>query len=455
MRFNRLPRRITSKFPKANPIETPLDILKELVENSIDAQADEITLSCTEGGLKVVDNGLGIPYEDAEHVCRKFWTSKFLPPYDPTTIDTYGFRGLSLYSISMKHPINVRTKEFQARYFLGKPSHVEQDEYPYTEFQIEGVRMECSRIVENLTIYCIANPHITFKVGERKLGPFKDMDEAVDKLLGIEDMKVLSTGTLSMKLYRTKSKAGFILANRFLVDDERIRKELGENFVLILNLPKHAFRRDPSSMKKHVRFNFNVHTLVSKLTRSKTSIVRPVPLQNPTNELSSKSKLTLLKDLIIYPLNDRLLVINRTLAKRRLIEDMLDRSSYRVVRLLHPVEVALNAPSSEERMILERYGFEFARSARKFLIRGLPEFLKDVDEIALMDILLSLKGARNIQDIKEFLRKMVHYGAMYWNISDTELVSNLFLLQEPEITKDGEKVLVEMDYMELVQRFNY
>jgi DNA mismatch repair protein MLH1 len=88
----------------------PLNAVKELIENSIDAGATVITVTCKNGGLdliKVKDNGCGIDVADYERVCERFATSKLKTAADLQKISTFGFRGEALASISCMAKVQI------------------------------------------------------------------------------------------------------------------------------------------------------------------------------------------------------------------------------------------------------------------------------------------------------------------------------------------------------------
>ena len=84
-------------------IERPAAVVKELVENAIDAGATAITIEIKEGGIsfiRITDNGTGIPREDIKTAFLRHATSKISSPEDLLTVSSLGFRGEALSSIA-------------------------------------------------------------------------------------------------------------------------------------------------------------------------------------------------------------------------------------------------------------------------------------------------------------------------------------------------------------------
>ncbi len=84
-------------------VERPMGVVKELVENAIDAGSTRIEVNITEGGiqrLSVIDNGCGMDAQDAQLCFGRHATSKIQSQNDLWSIHTLGFRGEALPSIS-------------------------------------------------------------------------------------------------------------------------------------------------------------------------------------------------------------------------------------------------------------------------------------------------------------------------------------------------------------------
>ena len=113
-KINILDEHLTNMIAAGEVVEKPLGVVKELVENSLDAQATRITVRVTNGGrdvIEVTDNGCGMDQQDAIRAFSRHATSKILRPEDLWSIHTMGFRGEALPSIASVSRVSLLTND--------------------------------------------------------------------------------------------------------------------------------------------------------------------------------------------------------------------------------------------------------------------------------------------------------------------------------------------------------
>jgi DNA mismatch repair protein MutL len=123
--IKRLPIEVSQKIAAGEVIERPFSVVKELVENSLDAGATEIQVELQAGGkrlIRVQDDGAGMDREDAELCFERHATSKLRSEADLGRISTLGFRGEALASISAVSEVVLKTSDGRG----GQGSRVER-----------------------------------------------------------------------------------------------------------------------------------------------------------------------------------------------------------------------------------------------------------------------------------------------------------------------------------------
>ncbi len=108
-----LPPQLIAKIAAGEVIERPAFVVKELIENAVDAGATHITVEIKKGGLEsitVVDNGSGMSADDLFLAWQKHTTSKLAPDSDLTQIATLGFRGEALASMAAVSELTLQSR---------------------------------------------------------------------------------------------------------------------------------------------------------------------------------------------------------------------------------------------------------------------------------------------------------------------------------------------------------
>ncbi len=185
-----LPDRVANQIAAGEVVERPAAVVKELVENALDAGATRIEVEFRQGGrelLRVEDNGSGMTSEDAQLALKRHATSKISETSDLDRIASFGFRGEALPSIASVSTLTLRTRAAQENAGTeilvegGKTIHVRDCGRPVVT-SVEAARLfhpvparqkflktdatEGAHIVQCVRLYALACPGVAFSLIE-------------------------------------------------------------------------------------------------------------------------------------------------------------------------------------------------------------------------------------------------------------------------------------------------
>ncbi len=214
-RIRLLPDIVASQVAAGEVVERPASVVKELVENSIDAGAGRVDVDYQRGGiacLSVTDDGRGMDREDAVLCLERHATSKIRTGSDLASVATFGFRGEALPSIASVSRFRLCTREREAAAGTevtvagGRIEDVrDSGEAPGTRIEVRsifynlparrkflrGERTEAAHIDHQFEVLALAHPEVRFSLTRdgkqsRLLAPADDLPTRVRDLCGAE-----------------------------------------------------------------------------------------------------------------------------------------------------------------------------------------------------------------------------------------------------------------------------
>ena len=219
---------VVSKIAAGEVIERPASVVKELIENSLDAGATQIAIEAQSGGvelIKVSDNGTGIPASELELAFHRYATSKIGDLDDLEKISSLGFRGEALPSIAAVAEVEILTQTFSDP--IGSYLHLRKGEvvrkegrarprgtsvtvrrlfryFPARLKFLKSVNTENSHIAHLISQYALAFPEVKFSLVLDKRPSLRttgngDLREVVNAIYGSE---------LAQRMLRVEQKDG-------------------------------------------------------------------------------------------------------------------------------------------------------------------------------------------------------------------------------------------------------
>ncbi len=210
-----------NKIAAGEVIERPANVVKELVENSIDAGADNIVIEIKNGGktfIKITDNGKGIRQDDMAISLERHATSKIRKVEDLEKTYTMGFRGEALASISAISTLTMQSKtkdEFTGTKIVAKAGNI-------IEAEECGMQVGTTILVENLFF----NTPVRYKFLKQDATEFKYIKDWVQKV-------ALANPNISFRLLNDGKNVFFSNGNGNILDIIYLMygKEIKENLL--------------------------------------------------------------------------------------------------------------------------------------------------------------------------------------------------------------------------------
>ena len=322
---------LRNKISAGEVVERPSSVVKELIENSLDAGSSEISIVIEKGGhhaIQVRDNGSGIPPDDLPSSIKRFHTSKIETVDDLFSINTLGFRGEALSSIASISEMSILSSNGNGEgaelpILNGAPGEVQPAaDIGGTEITIRNLfyntparkkflktpRTELRKIVDVVRCYGLAFPDVEFRLVADDRDIFhvhaEPLEERIDNLLdptysrnllplNITKGDIALSGFVgNLNLVRSRPGEQYLFLNRRFIKDRLMNRAVynayeslikrGEYpfFVINLLLPGDQVDVNVHPMKTEVRFKDEwrlFHILKSEVADALSSVLDTIP----------------------------------------------------------------------------------------------------------------------------------------------------------------------------------
>ncbi len=306
-RIQILPEEIAQTIAAGEVVERPASVVKELMENAIDAGSSEIVVELKMGGLQLIrvyDNGEGIEREDVPLALQRYATSKIKKAEDLFAIHTLGFRGEALPSIASVSKMTIKTRvsnsisgtkavceggEIKSISEIGCPLGTEVEvknifyNIPVKRKFLKSIRSELRYCLNHFLRLSLSHPLISFKFihDGRMLHEYLKTESPlvrIEAILGREiydhlrpcefeenEIKILGFANLP-SISKGNSDAIYIYVNKRFVKDRMIYKAITESYrhvlptgkfpivILYITLPPYAVDVNIHPTKAEVKF---------------------------------------------------------------------------------------------------------------------------------------------------------------------------------------------------------
>ncbi|HEX2984173.1 MAG TPA: DNA mismatch repair endonuclease MutL, partial [Ignavibacteriales bacterium] len=245
-----MPENLANKIAAGEVVQRPESVLKEALENALDASSDSIEVIVKNAGkslIQIIDNGDGMSEEDAELSIQRHSTSKVYSYEDLERIRTFGFRGEALSSIAAVSQLEIKTRTAEQE--LGTYIKVEDNKIvergkeaspkgtsisirnlfyntPARRNFLKTDTTELKHLIETFKRTALSSPHVSFKF-------WNDDDLTFDFPAGSLDdrMSQVFADNILDAVLRSEENTDFLKIKGYIAKPAYLRKSKGEQYL--------------------------------------------------------------------------------------------------------------------------------------------------------------------------------------------------------------------------------
>lgn len=335
-RIKELPAATSALIAAGEIIHGPSDVLKELLENALDAGATKIVVELSQGGIEKIlvrDNGCGILSDDLKYAPKRYTTSKLSHVDELKSLMTYGFRGEALFSISSVSNFTLRSRpqeqEFGYQLRLWSPLREWEQQkcamasgtevlcehlfapLPVRRQFLKSPRLEARRCFQTVTNILLMHPHCSVSCSDHGMTQINwpSSDNLVQRFSKVFNAPVLNwifvehacdRGVIKIWYYPDSTKAleqYWYCHRRWFADKSlmRLAQQFFEEGILVIDLEIHRASIDVNfHPQKHEIDFMRKEGLIASLTdifhrvrpKKNSFIQEKVPLELPASGLT-------------------------------------------------------------------------------------------------------------------------------------------------------------------------
>ena len=247
-----LPESISNQIAAGEVVQRPASVVKELLENSLDAGARQVTLFFRDGGqtsIQVIDNGKGMTDTDARMCWERHATSKIKEANDLYHLKTYGFRGEALASIASVSDVELKTRmegQTLGTHILIEAGDVKKQEpfntpigtsitiknlfynIPVRRNFLKSISVETRYIIEEFQRCAISRPDVEMSLYNGKNEVYKlrsgDLETRISDVIGKNKKGVLIA---------VEEETEIVQISGFIGSPDKARKTRGDQFMFV------------------------------------------------------------------------------------------------------------------------------------------------------------------------------------------------------------------------------